>query len=531
MIKTIFNKFLIIIILFLTLTLYTGCNNKKNDYINAPIAIVYQNNKPYIINQNGDLFDLSKYDSIVPYFDDILIVKKDNLFGYIKNTGEPLTEIIYESAYPFKENKAVVSIDNHCYIINEKAEVIYTFEDTVFSSSSFSENLLVITKDKKQGYLKYNEENDTFNYLITEPSNADTSLLESNMIYDYCGEFLGGYAVVGNLNANNELKYTHINTSGERLYNLEWDSASNFSNGYAVVGNYTEYTVKVYCSDDSKFDERTTTEAVTIGYMYVSPTGKYLGTPTIFTETIVTTDPETGEEITETIEVDGIEPYVFAMAKDFENDVALVANLYYYVSNYNRYHIYDLTENKYFYNYYFIDTKGTLLFGLDAVGKNHISQNNWGNGSMYNDIFNIDNYHIVTYCSSSWKIQYTEIGTYKPNSSFANITFDLKKVKLTQDDPEDMSLNEKLIQKFPWINSYLDKFTSGKQTASYVVDHVIAPYQLSSFKDSKYINTVVAKAQSYSGIKDTTGLIGIISTDEGLELTYIIPPLYEDIIF
>lgn len=531
MFKHLINKTLIIIILFLTLTLYTGCRKEKTNYLNNPIAIVYQDNKPYIINEKGELFDLSQYDSIVPYFDDILIVKKNNLFGYIKNTGEPLTEIIYESAYPFKENKAVVSLDNNCYIINENAEIIYTFENKVFSSSSFSENLLVITKDKKQGYLKYNEETNEFDYLITTKINEETSILDSNMIYDYCGEFLGGYAVVGNLNENNELKYTHIDKTGQTLYDLEWDYASNFSNNYAVVGNYMDYTVKVYCSDDSKFDEKVTTEAVTIGYMYVSPTGEYLGTPTTVTDTIIKVDPETNEEITETIEIETIEPYIFAMAKDFENDVALVANLYYYVSSYNERHVYDLTKNKYFYNYYFIDTKGVLLFGLDTVGKNNISQNNWGNGSMYNDIFNIDNYHIVTYCSSSWKIQYTEIGTYIPNSSFKNIAFDLKNLKLTEDDPIDMTINDKLIKNFPWIKTYLEKCATDKQTATYVVDHVIAPYQLSSFKNSKYINTIVAKAQSYSGIKDSTGLIGIKSTEKGLELTYVIPPLYEDIIF
>ena len=166
MLKFIFQKIMILSILLLFLITIGGCNKKQTEYLTDPIAIVYKNNIPYIINSNDELFDLSKYDSIVPYFGDILIVKKNNHFGYIKNTGEEITEFIYDEAYPFSENKAVVAIENKFYIINENGNTLYTFDDNISSQSYFSNNYLVVHRDNYQGYLKYDENNNHFFHVL-----------------------------------------------------------------------------------------------------------------------------------------------------------------------------------------------------------------------------------------------------------------------------------------------------------------------------------------------------------------------------
>lgn len=506
MIKNISTKLLLLTLVITSFITLVGCN-KDSTYLENPIAIVYKDNKPYLINEKNELLELSQYDSIVPYFDDILIVKKDNLFGYIKNTGEPLTEIIYTEAYPFKEGKAVVAIDNNCYIINQNSETLYTFDEGVISYSYFSENKLVISKDEKQGYLKYDEASNSFNYLIEETTSEELSLIDTNLIYDYCSEFENGYAVVGHLNENNQLKYTHIKDNGEKLYDYEWDYANNFSEGYAVVGNMTDYTIKVYCGNTNWFDDRASTKVEIMGYMYISPEGKYLGTSSI--------NSETGEEI--------IDPYVFAMAQDFKDNVALVARLFFYTERKNnRNPVYDFSTKRFFYNYDFINHEGNPIYGVNGY-EIAGSYNNWGgNIVMYDDFFIYEDFYISTFFKSCWYVYYTPINELTPTYPFKTALYDLKSYKTV----EDIEAN------FPWIVDYLKSFTNGKSNAQYAVEKVITPYTLSSFKESKYLdNKLVAKAQTFSGMADSCGIITINIVDGIPQLSYIIPPLYEEIIY
>ncbi len=54
--------------------------------------------------------------------------------------------------------------------------------------------------------------------------------------YDYAGEFYEGFAKVGRLNADGNMKYFFINTKGE-VISAEYDYADDFSDGMAVVAN------------------------------------------------------------------------------------------------------------------------------------------------------------------------------------------------------------------------------------------------------------------------------------------------------
>lgn len=501
MIRFIFKKINILLIILISCFSLSSCQKEETTYLSDSVAIVYKDNVPYLLNLKGEMLSLGNYDAIVPYFDNIIIVKKDNLFGYIKNTGEPITEVKYSEAYPFSEGKAVVAEDNKFYIINEEGHTIYEFTDSISSNSSFSENYLVVTRNNKQGFLKYDEATSTFDLLITEPLNEETSLLDSNFVYDYCGKFEKGYAVVGNLNQNNELKYTHINSQGNRLYELEWDFANNFSEGYAVVGNMVDYTVRIYCSNRNDFDNRYTTNAVTMGYMYVTPEGQYIGT---------TTTNDEGNEV--------FEPYIYAAANDFRDGVALVADLYFYSDSYMDRGNYDFSTQRYFYNYDCIKDTGNSIFS-----ENGISQNNWGGAlCIYKEFFQLGDYYVANYFSASWQILSTDIEVSNPSYPFSPVQFDLKNYKT----------DEELNQNFPWIQEYLNSFTYGSQSASYVVDHVTIPYNITSFETSKFLdNQLVAKTQVYSGIDDTCGIISINLVNNKLELSYIIPPLYDEIIY
>lgn len=484
-------------LMFLTLT---SCNPKTN-YLDNPIALVYKDHKPYLLDQNDTLFSLSQYDSIIPYFGDILIVKKNNHFGYLKNTGEPLTEIIYDEAYQFSENKAVVSLDQKFYLINEKGETIYQFDEGVSSQSSFVDNRLVISYNHKQGYLVYNEENNNYDYLI----NIETDDTVNHFPYDYCGSFSEGYAVVGTLNSENKLKYTHINENGTRLYDYEWDYANNFSEGYAVVGNYVDYNALIYCSDINTFDrDGEVAPAHIMGYMYINPYGCYIG--------------ETSNN-----------PYIYAVAKDFKDGVAICARLCYYVSNYLRKwwnpHPYDLTnEDAFFYNYDFITKDGNHLFG-DWINGN---QNNWGGGSTsyYDSIVQLDNYYLSTYHLVHWDVKYASIDNLDYRNPFQNIEYDIK----------DPTIKDEVVELYPWISTYITDYCNNGIQPTYVIDCASQPFNLTSFKISPYFNdNYVAKVQIYSGKRFSCGLITVKITDDGettkLNLTYLVPPLYDEIIF
>ena len=99
-------------------------------------------------------------------------------------------------------------------------------------------------------------------------------------------------------------------------------------------------------------------------------------------------------------------------------------------------------------------------------------------------------------------------------------------------DLKENTNNDYLLEHYPWIDAYLKNFTSGNQEPLYVVDSVVNPYYLTDFKKSKYLdNKFVARAHVYSGMGDSCGLIAISTVNGNLQLSYIIAPLYENIIF
>lgn len=238
-------KPLILIILLLVCCFFTSCK-KKELTIENPIAIVYKDSIPYIINDKQETLSLETYDSIVPYFDDYLIVKKNGLFGYITNTGKVLIEPQFDEAYPFSMNMAVVKKQNKTYIINYSNEILYEFSDGITSIGYFSDNLLVIGNDKEQGYLKYDEETNSFSYLFNQDESSQ------GLNYEYCGQFHNGYAVIGFRNSNGEFRYSHIDSNGNRLYNLDWEYANDFYDGYAVVGETGSYVAEEFNTIDGK---------------------------------------------------------------------------------------------------------------------------------------------------------------------------------------------------------------------------------------------------------------------------------------
>jgi len=495
--------------LFISISLFTfilsSCKKNTSNYLDDAIAIAYQNNVAYLVNEKNEKFSLEKYDSIVPFFDEIIIVKKNNLFGYIKKTGEVLLEPQYDEAYPFSEGKAVVRKNGTSFIIDQMGKKLYQFENNYQSIGQFVNNHLVISNSTAQGYLVYNPDTFEFNYLYNIPQ---TNELGQNTIthfpYDYCGQFSDECAVVGYVNKNGDYKYSHINLNGERLYDKEWDYASDFSEGYAVVGNNTTYPLRIYLGKERTFDDiyrlergiKPLTESqkpkiVNMSYMYISKTGRYLGKETI--------DPIT-KEIT-------IDPYVFANASSFKDSNAIVSNLCLLSESFKYYGYSSFSTDNLFSNYQVLDSFGNFILETPMDAKNY-----WGNGivSSYNDIIYIDQIYILSYRAREYQTLYFN-HLENANELFINVPVHISETEY-------------------WINEYIQNFTNGLVQPQYVIDHS-TPYYQSLFKKSKFTNCYVAKTQISSGFKDSCGLIKLNVKDNMPYITYVIPPLYDNIIF
>lgn len=251
----------------------TTSSCKKEITINNPIALGFIDNTAHIINDKNETLVLNNYDQVLPIFDTYLMVKKDDKWGFISNTGKEIMDIKYDAISRMKEDKAVVELDGKTMIINSSGETLYTFSDNMTSHSYFNENLLLIEKDGLLGYLSYNNETKKFNILV-EPT------------YLYADIFYEGKAAVGKLiteeiTENNEtqviekVKYTYLNNDGTLFYNdFIFDEADRFSEGFAKVGTstFSEMTysyISNVLSSDNKLQYLTyqnTTKVVSKGY-------------------------------------------------------------------------------------------------------------------------------------------------------------------------------------------------------------------------------------------------------------------------
>lgn len=306
--------FTIFISLLLIITL-SSCK-KKNTTIDNPIALGYIDGVAYIINSEGNNLALNKYDEVKPYYDNYLMVRKNNLWGYIKNNGEMLTECIYDEVYPMSEDKAVVKEKGKYKIIDNQGNPIYVFNNGIFSNSSFHENMLIIEKDQLLGYLKYDSETNSVSVLV-EPC------------YEFAGVFNEGYACIGKT-MGGYLKYSYLNTLGVNIYgDFIFDEANDVSNARAKVG----------------FD-------IIINTYY-----QYLILPTEQSK-----DTQSPEYLKSQL-TDKVIRYQFA--SDFCNNLAFVAN-------YENYAYGDEESNTLYYkDFSFVDTLGNFDYeeGVDDIGK------------------------------------------------------------------------------------------------------------------------------------------------------------------
>lgn len=231
----------------------TGC--KKKTYLSHAVAIAYKDNLAYLIDSANNSFSLAEYSEIIPIFDEYLTVKKNNKYGFIKNTGEVVIKPTYQYAGLMREDKAVVVKDNTTYIINLAGDIIYTFPIGYTSYSYFSENILLIEKDGLLGYLKYDNNNFT---IMVEP------------VYQTANIFKDGFAAIGK-KIDDNIKYSYLKNDGTLLFeDFQWDFTENFYDGWGrvYINNYYHYIKSETTPDGEAIYLKKTSDNFPVSYQY-----------------------------------------------------------------------------------------------------------------------------------------------------------------------------------------------------------------------------------------------------------------------
>lgn len=468
LIKKVQFGFIIILAFLLLLTLYS-C--KKQETITNPIAIGQKDNIYYIINNEGQALSLGQYNEVKPYYDEYLMVKKNNKWGYIKNTGEIVTKFIYDEVYPMKENKALVKDKDTYKIINPQEETLYLFDKGYTSNSYFQNDMLLIEKDGLYGYLIYNEKENLISIGI-KPT------------FDFGGIYSEGFAVVGKI-TNNYMKYSYINNLGDNIYDdFLFDTADDVSNGRAKVG--FEYVSKTY-------------------YQYL----------------IMPTEPSTEKTPKYLISSLNNKVVRYEYATSFSNKLAFVAN-------YVNYEHGSASENTLYYKEYsFIDVDGNCAYenGIDDIGKN-VPKNFY----PYSPFF-LNNVLVFFNATRSIPIcNVVQETKYKQESSDPNVEYDI--IHEFKNASYNISQDSKIVNDLMIEKEWTSQMTIGYLKQPYEIkkakfekslDTYIAAIKIFGDRCS-IIKIVSTKIPETENKRD--------SLDEyKISMEYIIPVIYDNIIY
>ena len=93
-------------------------------------------NKWGFINKDNEYVVSSKYVRVRPFcYGLAAVMNEKGLWGYIDKTGNEVIPLMYEEAYSFSKEGAVVIFENEALIINEENKVISPFETPALSDS------------------------------------------------------------------------------------------------------------------------------------------------------------------------------------------------------------------------------------------------------------------------------------------------------------------------------------------------------------------------------------------------------------
>lgn len=540
--KNIMKKAIICSLSTLSVLSLSNCTKGPGtNYIDDAIAIVYQDEKPYLINANKDTYALDYYDEVEDIFNDYIAIKKDGKYGFIDRTGKLTVQPSYDKVYPMYEEKAVVIKEGVYQIINNTGKTIYTFEDGLTSESYFSNNLLVVSKDDKYGYLKFNEKTNEFT--------------KSEIIFDFAKAFKDEYAVVGikpseiiykvdeegnitseieEIRIQDNIKYNYIDTEFNLLFNnYDFDYADNFYNGYAVVG----YIDEIYAPGvDSGISGQAPSKSYTtegLVYKYINPYGKTLHYDHKYQFSVIVNGTLNITNKTYTDEI------YMPFAQSFQSDLTFVAKYrystvethlkeYILVNNYGKMNytdaVYDQTGYKFGHDSGHQDAddfqcQSPGLFTVGTVQK-------------IGDTYAFVAGHTLT--SPSWKVYYLKYDFDRKYYAFETVIWDVIKTNKNDDGSQTETVPQWGID---YKYNYL-KNTSSNVLLKFAIEN---PYEMTDLGYSKYysdeilVNTVrLSKSNKYGLAAYTTNSVYLedyLDYTTTLTASFVLDPIYDKIIY
>lgn len=189
--------------------------------------------------------ELCQYHTGVP----LVVVSGEGKYGFVDHTGKVIIEPIFDEAWSFKENIALIKKDNQWGYIRSDSSYLAKpqFED----AWGFYEQFAKVKKDGKYGFInhrgdtvipiKYDETGNWFeNGVVAVFNNNKWGLIDKTgrlltpMIYDYIGQTNGERITVAG-KVNDDTLYGFINPKGELVIALQYTYATDFSEGSAYV--------------------------------------------------------------------------------------------------------------------------------------------------------------------------------------------------------------------------------------------------------------------------------------------------------
>lgn len=116
------------------------------------------------VNEHGKfVVPLGKYDEIYEFYDNgLILVKKNNKYGYIDTSGNEVIALIYDKAEMFDSKYTVVAQNNHYHVINTKGQTVLDFKgydyvtslkglnDKIYFAVENSQKFALFDENKKQ---------------------------------------------------------------------------------------------------------------------------------------------------------------------------------------------------------------------------------------------------------------------------------------------------------------------------------------------------------------------------------------------
>lgn len=148
----------------------------KRDFKNNPMFGKLGVSEVYgAVNEQGEfIVPLGKYDEIYEFYDNgLILVKKNDKYGYIDSNGNEVIPLIYDKAETFDGKYTVVAQNNHHLVINTNGQTVLNFDgyDYVSSLKGLNDNqYFAVEKNQKFALFDENKKQLTdFRYDLIRP--------------------------------------------------------------------------------------------------------------------------------------------------------------------------------------------------------------------------------------------------------------------------------------------------------------------------------------------------------------------------